>query len=848
MKFLRIAFLLALLVSGAQAAFPTLHLQPVCDDQLHAPTQISHADDGSGRLFFCDQPGQIRVFQHGMLRPEPFLDLSAELVTFTTGYSERGLLGLAFHPGFADPMSPGYRRFYVNYTAPAGHPTLNPVGNGGGTDCVTVIAEYQVSLTDQNLADPASRRIVLTYGQPQSNHNGGQLAFGPDGLLYIGSGDGGGSHDNQPGHTEGTSSRPPAPNQRLTGSLGNGQDRRTLLGKILRIDPLGTNGPGGSYGIPPGNPFVGLDQDLPGTSLDGAMRGEIYAYGLRNPWKFTFDDSFGGGTSLICADVGQGDVEELDFIVSGGNYGWRLKEGSVDFDLPTVYQPEPAGIGVPTVIAPFAEYAHPNATLSGTESMPKLGTSITGGHVYRGSAIPALQGKYLCADYAANGIGGGGGVLIGVEETAPGVFSAPAVVPLLTPLPGQARIYAFGVDEAGEMYVAVKTTSGVLALDAGKPAGTVYRIAPAEAAATLTADRDNTLYETSLVGVRSNGKGPYLYSGRTGESAEFKLRRALVHFDLSSIPAGATITGAALSLRLSLQISQDYTMSAHKVSASWGEGTSNAGSPGGAGTSPTTGDATWHHRFYSGTNPVLWTTPGGDFMATASASRTIGNFLTDPVQTWTGAGLMADAQSWLDQPADNHGWILVGEEVETYSAQRFESREAGSVSNRPKLVLNYLAAPEPTRREAWLAQHYPDEPTGFYLDPAADEDGDGIAAEFEYALDLNPHAVNDLDLLTVEVLPGDEGGMDHLFHFSRDAAANDLDLLLEFSATAANGTWQVLARSEAGAAMSAENGAEVLSDESQSGSQYAVSIRLHAPDETPLPRGFGRLRLERRPQ
>lgn len=846
MKFLRFAHLIAILSFDLAAAFPTLHLRPVCDDRLHAPTQISHAGDGSGRLFFCDQPGQIYIFQHGMLRPEPFLDLSAEIVPLTTGYSERGLLGLVFHPGFADPMSAGYRRFYVNYTAPAIHPTQNPVGNGGGTDCVTVIAEFQVSQSDPNQADVSSKRIILTYGQPQSNHNGGQLAFGPDGLLYIGSGDGGGSHDNQLGHTEGTNSRPASPNQRHTGSLGNGQDRRTLLGKILRIDPLGSNGPGGTYGIPADNPFIGQTQDFPGTALDGPMRSEIFAYGLRNPWKFSFDASFGGSARLICADVGQGDVEELDFITAGGNYGWRMREGSVDFDLPTVYQPEPAGTGVPIVIAPFAEYAHPNATLPGTDSMVKLGTSITGGHVYRGSAIPGLQGKYLCADYAANGIGGGGGVLIGVEETSPGILSSPSLVPLLMPLPDQTRIYAFGLDEAGEMYVAAKTTSGVLSLDGGKPAGIIYRIMPAERTVTLTADRDNTLYETELTEVTSNGKGPHLYSGKTGAAAGYKLRRALLHFDLSAVPSGATISAAALSLRLNLQVGQDYAMKLHRVSASWGEGSSNAGSPGGSGTTPAPNDATWHHRFYSTTSPVLWANPGGDYAANSSAIRNVGNYLSEPVQTWNGAGLLTDVQSWINEPTSNHGWILLGEQVESYSAQRFASREATVAEDRPKLRLTYLAAPAPTRREAWLAAHYPQEPAGFYLDPAGDDDGDGLATEFEYALDLDPHAANDLDLLSIEVRPGNEGGTDHIFHFARNASATDLDLMLEFGLEPNN--WQVIARSEAGSAVTAENGAEVVTDEAVNGSQHSVSVRLHAPDESPLQRGFGRLRLERRLQ
>lgn len=849
MKVSALLFFLAGLASTCTAAFPTLHLKKICDDQLHAPTNLTHAGDGSGRLFICDQPGRIYIFQHGMLLPVPFLDLSSQMVSFGTSYTERGLLGLAFHPGFADPESPGYRRFYVNYSAPSSHPTLNPVGAGGSTDHIAVIAEFQVSAENANAADPASKRIVLTYGQPQNNHNGGQLEFGPDGMLYIGSGDGGGSDDNQLGHTQGVSVRPDPPNRRVTGGLGNSQDRRNLLGKILRIDPLGSNGPGGSYGIPADNPFLGQSQDFVGEELDGPVREEIYAYGLRNPWKFSFDASFGGnGPRLICADVGQGDVEELDFILSGGNYGWRMKEGSLDFDLPNAYLPGPTGVGVPSVIGPIAEYAHPNATFPGTESMPKLGTSITGGYVYRGSAFPALQGKYLCADYAFNGIGGGNGIFIGVEETAPGVFSAPIQVPVLNPLPAQARIYAFGLDESGEMYVAVKTTSGVLALDGGKPAGILYQITPPESVTqTLTPNRDNTLYETSLAGVRSNGKGPFLYAGKTGSSADEKLRRALVRFDLASVPADAVITGAAFSLKLTLQVGEGFPMKLHKVTADWGEGNSNAGSPGGAGTTPQTNDATWHHRFFSSTSPVLWSTPGGDFTASPSATILVGNSLTQPVQTWSGAGVLADVESWRATPAANFGWIVIGEEVEAFSAQRFGSRENSTANDRPKLALTYASAPAPTHREAWLALHYPDEPVGFFLDPDSDTDGDGVSAEFEYAYGLNPHEADEVEVLSIEILPGDEGGTDYLFHFHRDAAATDVTLILEMYDALAPGGWKSISRSVAGTPMLGENGANIMTDDAFDGTRHNVTVRIHALDEQPLRRGFGRLRLERLP-
>jgi hypothetical protein len=238
------------------SAFPTLYLKPVCDDLLHAPTTICNANDGSQRLFICDQPGKIHILQGGMLLPTPFLDLTSTgsnlIFPAPTGYTERGLLGLCFHPDFSDVASAGYGRFYVNYTAHASLPTLNPITGGGTTNCVSVIAEYQVSAANPNVADPSSERVLTTYGQPQSNHNGGQLEFGPDGYLYIGSGDGGGSNDNAIGHTGSpTSSTPP----RQSGNLGNAQNKNVLWGKILRIDPFGTNGQSGEYGIPADNPF-----------------------------------------------------------------------------------------------------------------------------------------------------------------------------------------------------------------------------------------------------------------------------------------------------------------------------------------------------------------------------------------------------------------------------------------------------------------------------------------------------------------------------------------------------------------------------------------------------------------
>ncbi|MBL9130109.1 MAG: PQQ-dependent sugar dehydrogenase, partial [Verrucomicrobiaceae bacterium] len=273
------ALLCLAVVQAAQAAFPTLHMKPVVLQQFHSPTCIVPAPDGSGRLFVCDQPGRIFIVENGMMRPTPFLDISSTAVntahrkvrqiggTSGTNYDERGLLGMAFHPGFANPISPGYRKFYLNYNK-AYESGIDPPQHDGGTwtvNCTTVVAEFQVSATDRNTADPLSERKILLYPQPQSNHNGGNVTFDSNGLLYIGSGDGGNANDNGNGHNGGTANS----------ALGNGQDKTVFLGKILRIDPLDPDGAGPlTYAIPSGNPF--FNDSTPG------IKREIYAYGIRN--------------------------------------------------------------------------------------------------------------------------------------------------------------------------------------------------------------------------------------------------------------------------------------------------------------------------------------------------------------------------------------------------------------------------------------------------------------------------------------------------------------------------------------------------------------------------------------
>ncbi|MAT90538.1 MAG: hypothetical protein CMC35_07575 [Flavobacteriaceae bacterium] len=316
---------------------PLLHSQTIditlnlVSDEFSSPVNLQHA--GDDRLFVVEQFGRIRILNSdGSINPDPFLDISGQI----SAGGERGLLGLAFHP---DYDTNGF--FYVNYTDTAGD---------------TQVSRFSVSSENPDLADPSSELPIIDYNQPQSNHNGGCLAFGPDGYLYISSGDGGGSGD--------TNNR--------------AQNTELLLGKMLRIDidtPVGGN----NYSIPADNPFAG----------DPSKAQEIWAYGLRNPWKFSFDADTG---DMWIGDVGQGDVEEIDRAGSteaGLNYGWRCYEGSEPFN--TTGCPEPSELTFP-----FAEYSSSNG--SGNQA-------ITGGYVYRGDDNPAMQGLYFFADLTGGFIG-----------------------------------------------------------------------------------------------------------------------------------------------------------------------------------------------------------------------------------------------------------------------------------------------------------------------------------------------------------------------------------------------------------------------------------------------------------
>lgn len=348
---------------------PGIELQPVVSG-LNSPVGVRHAGDASGRLFIVEQPGQISIWDGAQLLSPSFLDISA-LVDDSD--NEQGLLGLAFHPDFE---SNGL--FYVNYT-------FDPAVGGDRTR----VASYQVSAVDPNLADGTSAITILEIVQPAGNHNGGNLAFGPDGFLYIGMGDGGG------------------------GGSGNAQDPTNLLGAMLRIDVDGS-GPGdcgleADYAIPPDNPYVAT----------AGICDEIWAYGLRNPWRWSFDRSTG---DLLIGDVGAAGLEEVNFqpaSSSGGeNYEWPCMEGTQS------YSGTCSGPGTQT--PPILQYGH------------DTGCAITGGYRYRGGYQP-WQGTYVYADYCS-------GEIFFATETG-GSWTADSWMDT------SHSISSFGEDELGELYL-----------------------------------------------------------------------------------------------------------------------------------------------------------------------------------------------------------------------------------------------------------------------------------------------------------------------------------------------------------------------------------------------------------
>ncbi len=339
-------------------AFPSL--------RFTSPIDIQHAGDGTDRLFVAEQAGVIRVFGNsaGSATATTFLDIRNKVVSG----GERGLLGFAFHPDF---KANGY--VYVNYTR------ANPL--------TSVIARYKANTPSTGQIDPSSEAILLTIGQPYDNHNGGSIQFGKDGFLYIATGDGGSGGDPQ----------------------NYAQNRKSMLGKILRLD-VNSNAKG-NYGIPPDNPFAN------GTE---GYNAEIYAYGLRNPWKISFDTQT---NQLLAADVGQNKREEINLITKGGNYGWPVKEGT------DCYRPS-SNCNTTGLIEPIYNYLQSNGD-----------RSITGGYVYHGTSIPGLHGKYIYGDYVSGRIW-----TLSMNGTQAG---SNAIL-----LENAGLISTFGQDASGEVYFA----------------------------------------------------------------------------------------------------------------------------------------------------------------------------------------------------------------------------------------------------------------------------------------------------------------------------------------------------------------------------------------------------------
>lgn len=366
---------------------------------------------GRGYMVLLDQPGTVQVLDgEGAIGSRPFMDLRSRMVKLNEGFDERGVLGLAFHPDFDTN-----RKFYVYYSAP------KRVGAAEDWDHTAHVSEFRVREDNPLEADMGSERVVLEIDHPYYNHNGGELAFGPDGYLYIAVGDGGNAND------EGR--RP---------ETGNAQDTHSILGKILRIDV----NRGVPYGIPSDNPWP-----------DGAQgRPEVYAWGLRNPWRMSFD--MGDSSRLFAADVGQGRYEEVNLIVKGANYGWRLAEGPEAFNRA---KPADGGGEAPTVGAGGEKLVPPifaYKNFGGFREDPEaLGISITGGYVYRGKTIPGLAGHYVFGDWS-RAWGRPEGVLLHAWEGEDGGWEM-SVLELASHPEGNVGAYitAFGQDREGEIYV-----------------------------------------------------------------------------------------------------------------------------------------------------------------------------------------------------------------------------------------------------------------------------------------------------------------------------------------------------------------------------------------------------------
>ena len=385
-----------------------------------SPVALISSSDGTHRLFVVDQTGLIWILLDGKRLNKPFLDLREQVVKLNSFYDERGLLGLAFHPNFARNG-----KFYVSYSG-----RLRAGLSPDEWDHTTYISEFTVSPDDPELADPASERILLTIDKPGYNYEAGHIAFGPDGYLYIATGD---------------SVRDPA-----TESGKYAQDTSSLLGKILRIDVNVAADTGQNYEVPADNPFVSEGGGLP----------EIFAYGFRNPYRFSFDVTESGKTRLFVGDVGQAMMEEVDLVKSGGNYGWPIREGTTCFNAQAWSHPLES-CATNGYSDPIVSYAH-QGDLS----------AIIGGMVYRGKSLPEFTGDYLFGDW-----GRGNGHLFVASPPSFGIGSWRITeVEVAGKQSEIGQLLGIGQDEEGELYVLTR----VPGVGPTGNSGSIYKIVPSD--------------------------------------------------------------------------------------------------------------------------------------------------------------------------------------------------------------------------------------------------------------------------------------------------------------------------------------------------------------------------------
>jgi glucose/arabinose dehydrogenase len=410
-------------VTGPALAQTKVALEPVATG-LNAPLAMVQLP-GDDRIFVIEQWGRVMIVQNGELLGTPFLDIRNQVIDRFPDFDERGLLGLAFHPDYANNG-----KFYVAYSTHVDF--QGDLGKQFWWDHQNIVSEFTVSADDPNIANRFSERILSSTPWPQFNHNGHWIGFGPDGMLYISMGDGGYANDWGIGHNP---------------RDGNGQDLTVPHGKILRVDP--ETGEAAAD-----NPFASNEDADP----------RIWAYGLRNPWRCSFDT--GGENQLFCADVQQNSIEEVNIIEAGSNYGWRRMEADQCFDY-LAPDAHPAECDKEGLTLPIMFYNNCTARPSECE-----GISVTGGYVYRGAHEP-WQGKYIFGDWSKSFATRDGQIMFGTKN-ADGTWTREHAE--ITGLDGPAPyMLAFGQDNAGEVYALTSITTG--------PVGsqdTLYKIVPAE--------------------------------------------------------------------------------------------------------------------------------------------------------------------------------------------------------------------------------------------------------------------------------------------------------------------------------------------------------------------------------